>query len=101
MAAWQFDPLENLQSRNPRPPEAVIEAKSVELNLDKPICGPVRTVGLRRRPRRFRHHRRRPAGSDELWRRIGVSLRLLVIGSVIGTIAGVIIGAWGAIVSIG
>src|SRR6185503_10642487 len=35
--------------------------------------------------------------SDELWRRVGVSLRLLVLGSVIGTIAGVIIGAWGAI----
>ena len=35
--------------------------------------------------------------SDELGRRIGVSLRLLVIGSVIGTVIGVVIGAWGAI----
>ena len=35
--------------------------------------------------------------SDELWRRIGVSLRLVVIGSVLGTVLGVVIGAWGAI----
>ena len=35
--------------------------------------------------------------SDELGRRIGVSLRLLVIGSVIGTVIGVVVGAWGAI----
>ncbi len=35
--------------------------------------------------------------SQELWRRIGVSLRLLVIGSVLGTVAGVVLGAWGAI----
>ena len=35
--------------------------------------------------------------SDELWRRIGVSLRLLVIGSVVGTVIGVVVGAWGAI----
>jgi peptide/nickel transport system permease protein len=32
-----------------------------------------------------------------LWRRIGVSLRLLVIGSVVGTLLGVVAGAWGAI----
>ena len=29
---------------------------------------------------------------DELWRRIGVSLRLLVIGWVIGTVIGVVVG---------
>lgn len=37
-----------------------------------------------------------PVGT-ELGRRIGVSLRLLVVGSVFGTVAGVVIGAWGAI----
>jgi len=35
--------------------------------------------------------------SEELWRRIGVSLRLVVIGSLLGTVVGVLIGAWGAI----
>jgi peptide/nickel transport system permease protein len=97
LASWQFDPLENLQSRSPRPPQAAIDAKSAQLNLDKPVLvqygiwasGAVRgdfgtTIGGQ------------PV-SEELWRRIGVSLRLLVIGSVIGTVVGVVIGAWGAI----
>ncbi|PQM48974.1 Putative peptide transport permease protein [Mycobacterium talmoniae] len=37
-----------------------------------------------------------PVGA-ELGRRIGVSLRLLIVGSVVGTLIGVGLGAWGAI----
>jgi peptide/nickel transport system permease protein len=97
LASQQFDPLENLQQRNPRPAQAVIDAKAAELDLDKPI------------PLRYVHWASgaihgdfgttiggQPV-SEELWRRIGVSLRLLVIGSVVGTIIGVVVGAWGAI----
>ncbi len=97
LASVFFHPLDSLLQRNPRPPQAVIDAKAAELDLDKPIpvryadwmSGAVRgdfgtTVGGQ------------PV-SDELWRRIWVSLRLVVLGSVIGTIAGVVIGAWGAI----
>jgi peptide/nickel transport system permease protein len=97
LASYQFDPLESLQQRNPRPPQAAIDAKRVELGLDKPMlsryvhwaAGTIRgdfgtTIGGQ------------PV-SDELWRRIGVSLRLLVIGSVAGTVIGVVAGAWGAI----
>jgi peptide/nickel transport system permease protein len=97
LAWYQFDPLDSLESRNPRPPQPVIDAKRVELGLDKPAleayahwaAGAVRgdfgtTVGGQ------------PV-SDELWRRVGVSLRLLVIGSVLGTVIGVVAGAWGAI----
>jgi peptide/nickel transport system permease protein len=97
LAWYQFDPLDSLESRNPRPPQAVIDAKRAELGLDKPpleayahwAAGAIHgdfgtTVGGQ------------PV-SDELWRRVGVSLRLLVIGSVIGTIIGVVAGAWGAI----
>ncbi|MGV0789144.1 ABC transporter permease [Mycolicibacterium sp. XJ2] len=97
LASWQFDPLDSLESRNPRPPQSVIDAKRVELNLDKPVLeqyahwvsGAVRgdfgmTIGGQ------------PV-TDELWRRVGVSLRLLVIGSVVGTVIGVAAGAWGAI----
>jgi peptide/nickel transport system permease protein len=97
LASFQFDPLENLESRNPRPPQSVIDAKRVELGLDKPVleqyahwaAGAIRgdfgvTIGGQ------------PV-SEELWRRIGVSLRLLVIGSVVGTVIGVVAGAWGAI----
>jgi peptide/nickel transport system permease protein len=97
LASYQFNPLENLQQRNPRPLASVIQAKAAELNLDKPklvqygiwASGAIRgdfgtTIGGQ------------PV-SDELWRRIGVSLRLLVIGSVVGTVIGVVLGAWGAI----
>jgi peptide/nickel transport system permease protein len=97
LASMAFKPLENLEQRNPRPPQAAIDAKRIELNLDKPIAlrylhwagGAVHgdfgtTIGGQ------------PV-SDELWRRIGVSLRLLIIGSVAGTVIGVVAGAWSAI----
>jgi peptide/nickel transport system permease protein len=92
-----YHPLDSLLQRNPRPPQTVIEAKKAEPDLDKPIpirygkwlSGVVRgdfgtTVGGQ------------PV-SQELWRRIGISLRLVVLGSLIGAIAGVLLGAWGAI----
>lgn len=97
LTSLTFNPLDSLLERNPRPPQSVIDAKAAELDLDKPI--PVRyanwvsgavhgdfgtTVGGQ------------PV-SDELWRRIGVSLRLVLIGSVLGTVVGVVVGAWGAI----
>ncbi|MGP4054438.1 ABC transporter permease [Mycobacterium sp. 4D054] len=97
LTSVMFDPLDSLLERNPRPPQAVIDAKAAELNLDKPIPvryadwlgGAVRgdfgtTVGGQ------------PV-SDELWRRIGVSLRLVIIGSIVGTVLGVVAGAWGAV----
>lgn len=97
LASLSFEPLDSLLERNPRPPQAVIDAKAAELGLDQPIplryldwaAGAVQgdfgtTVGGQ------------PV-ADELWRRIGVSLRLLIIGSVVGAVVGVVIGAWSAI----
>ncbi len=97
LASLSFEPLESLMQRNPRPPQVVIDAKAAELDLDKPI------------PLRYAHWisgvARGDFGttisgqpvSDELWRRIGVSLRLLIIGSILGTVTGVVLGAWSAI----
>ncbi|MCX6480445.1 MAG: ABC transporter permease, partial [Mycobacterium sp.] len=97
LTSYTFTPLNSLLQRNPRPPQAVIDAKAAELDLDKPI------------PLRYAHwvsgavrgdFGTTVAGqpvADELGRRIGVSLRLLVIGSVLGTVIGVVVGAWGAI----
>jgi peptide/nickel transport system permease protein len=97
LASQQFDPLENLQQRNPRPPQAVIDAKAAELDLDKPI--PVRYMHWASGAIRgdFGTTIGGQPVSEELWRRIGVSLRLLIIGSVLGTVIGVVVGAWGAI----
>lgn len=97
LASWSFKPLDSLEGRNPRPPQAVIDAKAAELDLDAPI------------PLRYAHwvsdavrgdFGTTVAGqpvSDELWRRIGVSLRLVLLGSLLGTVIGVVVGAWGAI----
>lgn len=97
LASLQFAPLDSLMQRNPRPPQAVIDAKAAELDLDKPI--PVRYAhwvsGAVRGD--FGTTITGQPVSDELWRRIGVSLRLLIIGSVLGTVVGVLVGAWSAI----
>jgi peptide/nickel transport system permease protein len=97
LASASFSPLDSLMQRNPRPPDAVIAAKAAELGLNQPIpirylnwiTGAVRgdfgtTVGGQ------------PV-SEELWRRVGVSVRLLVLGSVLGIAIGVVVGAWSAI----
>ncbi|MGW5105385.1 ABC transporter permease [Nocardia sp. NPDC004123] len=98
LASLTFRPLDSLEHRNPRPPQSVIDAKRDELKLDVPI------------PKRYAEwvggivahgdFGKTMAGqpvSEELPRRIGVSLRLLIIGSVLGTLLGVLIGAAGAI----
>ncbi|GFG75104.1 ABC transporter permease [Mycobacterium botniense] len=92
-----FHPLDSFMQRHPRPPQAVIEAKAAQLGLDKPI--PIRYArwvsGAVRGD--FGATVSGHPVSDELWRRIGVSLRLVVLGSVFGTVTGVVVGAWGAI----
>ncbi|HEX3285342.1 MAG TPA: ABC transporter permease [Mycobacterium sp.] len=97
LTSYSFKPLDSLEQRNPRPPQAVIEAKAAELNLDRPI--PIRYVRWASGAVRgdFGTTITGQAISNELGRRVGVSLRLLLIGSVLGTLIGVVIGAWGAI----
>ncbi|BBU21808.1 ABC transporter permease [Mycobacterium xenopi] len=92
-----FHPLDSFIQRHPQPPAEAIHAKAVELGLDKPIplryakwaSGAVRGdfgVTVTGHP-----------VSQELWRRVGVSLRLVAIGSVLGAVIGVAAGAWGAV----
>ncbi len=97
LTSLSFKPLESLMQRSPRPPQAVIDAKSAELDLDKPI------------PLRYAHWASGAMRGDfgttvtgqpvsgDLWRRVGVSLRLVAIGSVLGAVIGVVVGAWSAI----
>ena len=92
-----FHPLDSLIQRHPTPPREIIDAKAAQLSLDKPV--PIRYAkwisGVVRGD--FGATVSGHPVSQELWRRIGVSLRLVVIGSVLGTVIGVIVGAWGAI----
>ena len=97
LASATFDPIGVLQQRNPPPPAASIEAKKRDLHLDQPI------------PQRFvtwmsgvvqgdfgRTITDRPI-NDELGRRIGVSLRLFLLGITIGILFGVLLGVVSAI----
>ncbi|KAA0079417.1 ABC transporter permease [Mycolicibacterium sp. P9-64] len=97
LTSLTFQPLESLESRNPRPPQSTIDAKAAELNLDKPI--PIRYAEWASGAIRgdFGTTVAGQPVSEELWRRIGVSLRLVIIGSLLGTVLGVVVGAWGAI----
>ena len=97
LASWSFDPLADLQSRQPRPPQQVIDAQALRLGLDQPV--PLRflnwlggvftgdfgvTVGGR------------PI-SDELWTRAGTSMRLYLLGAGIAVILGIVVGVRGAL----
>ena len=97
LTSLTFNPLDSLLERNPRPPQSVIDAKAAELDLDQPI--PIRYANWVSGAVRgdFGTTVAGQPVSDELWRRIGVSLRLVLIGSVLGTVVGVVVGAWGAI----
>jgi glutathione transport system permease protein len=97
LASITFDPIGVLQQRNPPPPAQTIDAKRHELHLDQPI------------PQRFftwmggvvqgdfgRTIADRPI-TDELGRRVGVSLRLFLLGITIGILFGVLLGVVSAI----
>ncbi|WP_067826046.1 ABC transporter permease [Nocardia inohanensis] len=98
LACLTFRPLDSLESRNPRPPQSVIDAKREQLHLDDPI--PQRYVtwikGVVTEGDFGTTLAGQPVG-EELPRRIGVSLRLLLVGSILGTLLGVLVGAAGAI----
>jgi peptide/nickel transport system permease protein len=97
LASLTFHPLDQLAQRQPPPPASTIEAKRLELHLDMPI------------PERFGYWAAGVLHGDfgntvasapinaELWRRAGISLRLFLAGTVIGVIAGVLIGVASAI----
>ncbi|APE32727.1 peptide ABC transporter permease [Nocardia mangyaensis] len=97
LASLTFRPLDSLEQRNPRPPQSVIDAKAEQLHLDEPI--PQRYLtwlgGVVQGD--FGTTLAGQPVSEELGRRVAVSLRLLILGSIIGTVLGVLIGAAGAI----
>lgn len=97
LASLTFRPLDQLEQRQPPPPAATIEAKRVELHLDQPI--PVR-FGTWIAGVAGGDFGRTVAGTpvtDELWRRVGISLRLFLAGTTIGVVAGVLLGVAAAV----
>jgi peptide/nickel transport system permease protein len=99
LAASSLNARANYEGRNPRPSQASIEAKLDELNLnDKtPLVKRfTRWAGNFVQGDMGKTFQERPVW-DEMKRRMGVSLRLLLLGSMLGALAGVGLGVLGAV----
>jgi peptide/nickel transport system permease protein len=99
LAATQLNPRSNYQGRNPPPPPAAVDAQlnAINMNDKTPVlerfgtwAGGVVQGDLGRTIDNN-------SVNDEMSRRMWVSVRLLLIGSLIGTAVGVLAGAWGAV----
>ncbi|WP_242890482.1 ABC transporter permease [Actinomadura litoris] len=99
LAAAALTPRANYEGRAPRPPEAVVDAQLTRFNLNDrtPLAERYGTwvAGLARGD--FGRTWQGEPVNAELWRRLGVSLRLLVLGAVLGSALGVLAGAYAAV----
>jgi len=99
LAATQLNPRSRYEGRNPPPPEAVVDAALEELNLNDKTPVTERFVRWTSGILHGDLGRTIEGGSvnEEIGRRMWVSLRLLLVGSILGTLVGVAAGAWSAI----
>lgn len=99
LAAATLDPRANFEGRNPPPPPAVVDRTLDQRNLNDrtPLTERYRrwVAGLARGD--FGQTWDGNSVKAEMVRRMGVSLRLLLIATIVGGILGVLAGAWGAI----
>src|SRR5437879_2251256 len=99
LAATQLNPRSRYEGRNPPPPAAVVDSALDAINMND------KTPVLRRFSRWAEDVMRGDLGqtienqsvNEELGRRMWVSLRLVLLGSFIGTFLGVAAGAYGAV----
>jgi peptide/nickel transport system permease protein len=99
LAATQLNPRSRYEGRNPPPPPAAVDAILDQLNLND------KTPVIERFGRWVAGALRGDLGrtidngsvNEEITRRMWVSLRLMLLGSILGTVLGVAAGAWGAI----
>jgi peptide/nickel transport system permease protein len=99
LAGVSLHPRANFEGRNPPPPEAVVDQRLTELNLnDKtPVLERYKTWASGVLHGDFGKTWEGDSVNEEMGRRIGVSLRLLLIATIVGGTLGVLAGAWGAI----
>jgi peptide/nickel transport system permease protein len=99
LAATSLNPRANYEGRNPPPSQESINAKLDELNLNDrtPVVQRFTTwAGNFVQGDMGKTFQERPVW-DEMKRRMGVSLRLLFIGSIFGALLGVALGVLGAV----
>jgi peptide/nickel transport system permease protein len=99
LASMALNPRARYENRNPPFPETTIDKILNDLNTNPKTPIPQRFV---RWGKGVAHgdFGKTFAGepiSDEMGRRIGVSLRLLLIGAILGATLGVTVGVWGAV----
>ncbi|MBV8931316.1 MAG: ABC transporter permease, partial [Kutzneria sp.] len=97
LSSVAFDPLSLLKQHNPPPPAATIEAKRLQLHLDQPIPQRFLTWGNGVIHGDFGQTTTDHPITDELGRRVGVSLRLFLLGITVGIVLGVLIGVASAV----
>lgn len=99
LASTALNPRVNFEGRFPRPAPASVDAQLYELGVnDKtPVLERFAHWGAHALTGDFGHTIFDTSVNAEFGRRIGVSLRLLIAGTVAGTLLGVLAGFWGAI----
>src|SRR3954470_6722222 len=92
LASVSLKPRANFEGRNPPPPPAAVDARLTQLNLnDKtPVLDGAKMWGSDLAPGRFEKAWRGVSVDVEMGRRIGVSLRLLLIATIVGVLLGVL-----------
>lgn len=100
LASSIFRPGDAFYGRNPRPPQASIDASLAQLGQspDVPVIARLWhwLVGLFTQGSLGITIGKQPV-VEEIIARSGASLRLLLIGSIIGAVIGVLLGVWGAV----
>lgn len=99
LAASALNPRSNYEGRNPPIPPAVVDARLTDLNLNDRTPLFERYLTWAGDLTRGDFGKTVAGGSvgDDLGRRIGVTLRLITIGLILGSVTGVLIGAYAAV----
>jgi peptide/nickel transport system permease protein len=99
LAATQLNPRSRYQGRNPAPPEAVVDAAldAVNMNDKAPLASRFGRWVTDLAHGSFGQTIDNTPVRDEIGRRMWVSLRLMLIGSLLGSACGVAAGAYGAV----
>jgi len=99
LASLSFNPRAAYEARNPRPPAAVITTQldAIGVNDEDPLLGRYGAWVGRTVTGDMGLTLSQQSVNDQFGARIGVSLRLLLIGSILGIVLGVLVGFWNAV----
>lgn len=99
LASMALNPRANFEGHSPRPSAAAVDAQLDDLNMNDhtPVIERFGTWSAHALTGDFGRTIDDTSVNAEFGRRIGVSLRLLIVGTLVGTVLGVLAGFWGAI----